>query len=93
MLMCLTAWQVLLQVTPQTAYEAQIQIVINQLFLTTDPSAYDPPEIGDSVTLYNIEDVKMFAQNTINNYYDLSNPDNTHLDVIEPIKDENGKRL
>ena len=61
MLMLLTAWLVLLQVRPQTAYEAQIQMTINQLFLTTDYYTYDPPEIGGSVTLYSIDDLREYA--------------------------------
>ena len=61
MLMLLTAWLVLLQVRPQTAYEAQIQMTINQLFLTKDYTTYDPPEIGGSVTLYSIDELRDYA--------------------------------
>ena len=48
-LLLLTAWQVLLQITPQTTYESQLFLTLNQLFLSSDPDSLDPPEIMSTV--------------------------------------------
>ena len=40
MLMFLTAWEVILQIRPQTTYEAQMSLVLNQIFLTDDPKSF-----------------------------------------------------
>ena len=53
-LMFLTAWQVVLQIRPITHYEAQFNLMMNQMFLSTDPEAFQPPEIGATVYLFDI---------------------------------------
>lgn len=75
-LMFLTAWQVILQVTPQNAYQQQFTLLTNQLFLTTDPESFAPPEIGATVYLYNITELRAFVMSTIDNYYSISDIDN-----------------
>ena len=63
-----------------------MSLTFNQLFLTTDPAAFSPPEIGANVYLYDIPDLRLFAKRSIDNYYRLETFDNTLLTVVEPLK-------
>lgn len=85
----LTAWLVLLQIIPQTSYTADMEMTLNQLFLTKDPEAFDPPEIMTEVYIYDVPDFKEFGLRSVKNYFDLTLPDNENLQVIWPVIDEN----
>ena len=36
-------------------------LTINQLFLNDDPNAFAPPEIGATIYIYNIPDLRAFV--------------------------------
>ena len=59
--MFLSMWQVLLNVTPQTAYEAELRMTLNNIFLSTDPEEYEPPVIDGMIYLYDIGEFKKFV--------------------------------
>jgi hypothetical protein len=66
-------------------------MVINQLFLSTDPTSFTPPEIGAVSYLFDIPQLREFVHNTIDNYNNLPNLDNKQLDIIEPLKNSTGQ--
>ena len=76
MLMFLTAWQIIMQIAPQTTYEAQFNLILNQIFLTTDPESFQPPEIGATVSLYDIPELRAYVINTIDSYYNIDDESN-----------------
>lgn len=59
--MFLTMWQVLLSVTPQTAYEAELRMTLNNIFLSTDPGDYEPPVIDGMIYLYDVKEFRDFV--------------------------------
>ena len=60
-LLFLTMWEVLLNITPQTAYEAELRLTLNNLFLSTDPSSFEPPGIDTVIFLYDIGEFREFV--------------------------------
>lgn len=66
-----------------------MEMTLNQLFLTKDPEAFDPPEIMTEVYIYDVPDFKEFGLRSVKNYFDLTLPDNENLQVIWPVIDEN----
>ena len=63
-----------------------MSLTFNQLFLTTDPEDFSPPEIGGTSYIYDITELREFAIRSIDNYYKLETYDNGLLSVIEPLK-------
>lgn len=51
-------WQVLLNVTPQTAYEAELRMTLNNIFLSLEPGTYEPPDIDGMIYLYDVDEFK-----------------------------------
>ena len=66
MLMIMTAWIILLEIVPQTGFQAQMQSTVNGLFLDNDPTSnVDPVEIHGLVNIYTIPDLRQFVNNTV----------------------------
>ena len=65
-------------------------LTLNQLFLNTDPEGYEPPEIGATAFIYDIDEFRKFVTDSIETYQNLANVDNANLDIIEPLKNETG---
>lgn len=59
--------------------------------MTTDPDSLDPPEIDETVYLYNIDELREYVIRTVDNYYDLPKKDNGQLSIIDPSRDSDGK--
>lgn len=89
--MFLSMWQVLLNVTPQTAYEAELRMTLNNIFLSTDPGEYEPPAIDGMTYLYDVGEFRSFVNQTIVSYQNLTNTENGLLDIIEPLKNSTGE--
>lgn len=86
-LLLLTAWVVLIEILAETAYTAQLEQNLNQLFLSTDPDAYAPPEIMASNYVFDVVELRALGTRTIDNYFALTEDDNPGFDVMEPLKD------
>jgi len=77
---------VLMEITPQTGYQADVILTANQIFLNPDPSNNDlPVEIGGQVPVYNIPDLRQYFMNAVDQYYELDNEDNSNLGVMVPL--------
>mmetsp|Transcript_36975 Transcript_36975/g.45132 ORF Transcript_36975/g.45132 Transcript_36975/m.45132 type:complete len:149 (+) Transcript_36975:40-486(+) len=71
-----------------------MELTMNQLFLTTDPDSFVPPEIMTSVYLYDVDDFREFGLRTVHNYYNLTDTEfNQNLQYMKPVKDDDGDAL
>lgn len=89
LLIVMVTAECLLVVQPEAEFAGSISDQLNQLFLTTDPDGYDPPEIGSRVMLFNIPEVTDYVNRTVTNYFDIKSDE--ILNEFYPAYDSSGE--